>query len=115
MGKDLIIKEKNNFLNISQKSKYRFKEMGKSLVYAGISILGAGMSIFGLPAIGLPVFMGGFIESGQKFLNAVTPDSSAFEGSLFKFTRGFKYSDLNQSSILNPEEVTKMTKIFKRR
>ena len=113
MSKDLIVKEKKDYLKVSGKTKYRLKELGKSLGYAGIFVSGIGISLIGAPVVGIPIFLTGFVGFEQKLLNAAAPESSTFEGSLFKLTNKFKYRSLDQSSLFNPEEVAKMSNIFK--
>lgn len=114
MGKDLIVKEKKDYLKVSGKTKYRLKELRKSLGYAGVFASGIGISLVGAAAIGLPIFFAGFVGFEQKLLNAAAPESSTFDGCLFKLTWGGKNTNLSQSSLFNPEEVAKMSNIFKK-
>ena len=113
MGKDLIVKEKKDYLKVSGKTKYRLKELAKSLGYAGVATSGIGISLVGAPVIGVPILVAGIVGIEQKIINASAPESSTFEGCLFKLTKKSKHRSLDQSSLFNPEEVAKMTNIFK--
>ena len=66
MSKDLIVKEKKDYLKVSGKTKYRLKELGKSLGYAGIFVSGIGISLIGAPVLGIPMFLTGFVGFEQK-------------------------------------------------
>ena len=89
------------------------KELAKSLGYAGVATSGIGISLVGAPVIGVPILVAGIVGIEQKIINASAPESSTFEGCLFKLTKKSKHRSLDQSSLFNPEEVAKMTNIFK--